>query len=156
MARLPEKLAEQKELRQRVRQAMKDLPSLERPNRYTRPARINLTDRDARLMRTRQGIVPSYNAQAIVSPVATDERVSGMLVTASDVVDEPNDTAQLIQMAEQAEDMTGAEGAVDPSRRRLIRRQACGGTASKWAASGDAGQSATDGPSIPQRTVRIR
>ena len=32
-----------------------------------------------------------------------------MLVTASDVVDEPNDTAQLTQMAEQAEEMTGAK-----------------------------------------------
>ena len=106
MARLPEKLADQKALRQRVRQAMKDLPSMERPNRYKRPARINLTDKDARLMRTRKGIMPSYNAQAMVSPVAA-EGVGGMLVTASDVVDEPNDTARLTQMAEQAEEITG-------------------------------------------------
>ena len=99
VARLPEKLADQKALRQRVRQAMKDLPSMERPNRYKRPARINLTDKDARLMRTRKGIMPSYNAQAMVSPVAV-EGVGGMLVTASDVVDEPNDTARLTQMAD--------------------------------------------------------
>ena len=46
--------------------------------------------------------MPSYNAQAMVSPVAV-----GMLVTASDVVDEPNDTARLTQMAEQAEEITG-------------------------------------------------
>ena len=46
-------------------------------------------------MRTRQGIAPSYNAQAMVSPVATAEGVTGMLVTASDVVDEPNDTGRL-------------------------------------------------------------
>ena len=38
VARLPEKLADQKALRQRVRQAMNDLPSMERPNRYKRPA----------------------------------------------------------------------------------------------------------------------
>ena len=82
VARLPEKLADQKALRQRVRQAMNDLPSMERPNRYKRPARINLTDKDARLMRTRKGIMPSYNAQAMVSPVAA-EGVGGMLVTAS-------------------------------------------------------------------------
>ena len=107
VARLPDKLAEQKALRQRVRQAMKDLPSMERPNRYKRPARINLTDKDARLMRTRQGIVPSYNAQAMVSPVATNEGVTGMLVTASDVVDEPNDTARLTAMTKQAEEVTG-------------------------------------------------
>ena len=107
VARLPEKLAEQRALRQRVRQAMKELPSKERPNRYKRPARINLTDKDARLMRTRKGIVPSYNAQAMVSPVAANEGVTGMLITASDVVDEPNDTARLTQMAEQAEEITG-------------------------------------------------
>ena len=29
---------------------------------------INLTDKDARLMKTRQGIVPSYNGQAMVHP----------------------------------------------------------------------------------------
>ena len=107
VARLPKKLAEPKVLRQRVRQAMRDLPSMERPNRYKRPGRINLTDKDASLMRIRQGIVPSYNAHAMVSPVATDEGVTGMLVTATDVVDEPNDTAQLTQMAEQAEEITG-------------------------------------------------
>ena len=107
VARLPEKLAEHKALRQRVRQAMKDLPSMERPNRYKRPARINLTDKDARLMRTRQGIAPSYNAQATVSPVATDDGITGMLVTASDVVDEPNDTARLTPMTKQAEEVTG-------------------------------------------------
>ena len=107
-ARLPEKLAEQKALRQRVRQAMKELPSKERPNRYKRPARINLTDSDARLMRTRQGIVPGYNAQAMVSPLAADGGVTGMLVTASDVVDEPNDAARLTEMTKQAEDVSGA------------------------------------------------
>ena len=108
VARLPEKLAEQKALRQRVRQAMKELPSKERPNRYKRPARINLTDKDARLMRTRQGIVPGYNAQAMVSPVAADGGVTGMLVTASDVVDEPNDAARLTMMTRQAEEVSGA------------------------------------------------
>ena len=72
-ARLPEKLTEQQTLRRRVRQALKDQPGMERPNRYKRRARINLTDRDARLMKTRQGIVPSYNAQATVSPVTNGE-----------------------------------------------------------------------------------
>ena len=122
VARLPDKLAEQKALRQRVRQAMKDLPSMERPNRYKRPARINLTDKDARLMRTRQGIVPSYNAQAMVSPVATDKGVAGMLVTASDVVDEPNDTARLTAMTKQAEEVTGTRVPMTLGRRWLLRR----------------------------------
>ena len=108
VARLPLKLAEQQALRQRVRQAMEELPSKERPNRYKRPARINLTDGDARLMRTRQGVVPSYNAQAMVSPVTNGEGVTGLVVTASEVVDEPNDTARLTSMVEQAEEVAGA------------------------------------------------
>ena len=62
-ARLPEKLADQKTLRQRARQAMEELPERERPNRYKRPFRINLTDRDARSMRTGPRVVPRYNAR---------------------------------------------------------------------------------------------
>ena len=107
VARLPEKWSEQKALRHRVRQAMKERPERARPTRYKRPAHINLTDRDARLMKTRQGIVPIYNAQAMVSSVLTDERVTGMLVTASDVVDESYDTARLTSMVEQPEETTG-------------------------------------------------
>ena len=106
-ARLPKKLANQKALRQRVRQAMEDLPERERPSRYKRPTRINLTDKDARLMQTRQGVVPGYNAQAMVSPLAEKGGTSGMLVTAVDVVDEANDTARLTPMVEQAEEVTG-------------------------------------------------
>ena len=106
-ARLPKKLANQKALRQRVRQAMEDLPERERPSRYKRPNRINLTDKDARLMQTRQGVVPGYNAQAMVSPLAEKSGTSGMLVTALDVVDEANDTARLTPIVEQAEEVTG-------------------------------------------------
>lgn len=107
VARLPQKLAEQRALRERVRQTMRELPKRERPNRYKGPARINLTDKDARLIRTRQGIVPGYNAQAMVSPVATAEGVTGMPVTASDVVDEPNGTARMTAMAKQSEEVSG-------------------------------------------------
>ena len=80
-AHLLEKVAEWKALRKQVRQAMKELPSRVRPNRYKRPALINLTDEDARLMKSRQGVVPGYNAKAVVSPLATDKGISSMLVT---------------------------------------------------------------------------
>ena len=60
---------------------MKELPSRMRPNRYKRPTLINLTDEDARLMKSRQGVVPGYNAKAVVSPLATDKGISSMLVT---------------------------------------------------------------------------
>ena len=86
---------------------MDDLAGRERPKRYKRPNRINLTDRDARLMRTRQGVVPGYNAQAVVSPLADDGGLTGMLVTAVDVVNEANDAARLTPMVEQAEEATG-------------------------------------------------
>ena len=106
-ARLSEKLANPQALRHRVGQALEELPDRERPNRYKRTNRINLTDKDARLMQTRQGIGPGNNAQAMMSPLSEDGGVVGVLVTATEVVDEANDAAQLTPMAEQAEEMTG-------------------------------------------------
>ena len=101
VAHLPGELADKEVLREKVRQAMADLGSQKRHKR------INLTDRDARLMKGRQGIVAGYNAQAMVSPTDTKEGASGMLVTAVDVVDQANDNALLAPMVEQAEETTG-------------------------------------------------
>ena len=106
-AHLPEKLSDRKTLRQRVRQAMEELPEPGRYSQYNHPRRINLTDRDARPMKTAQGVVPGYNAQAMVSPLSTDEGGTGMLITAVDVVDEVNDLARLTPMVEQVEEVTG-------------------------------------------------
>ena len=58
-------------------------------------------------MRTRQGIVPGYNAQAMVSPLAPDGEAIGIFVTAVDVVDEANEAARLTPMLKQAEEITG-------------------------------------------------
>ena len=102
-AHLPEELADKVVLREKVRQAMDDLADRKRPNR------INLTDKDAQLMKTRHGIVPGYNAQAMVSPIDSDGEAAGMLITAVAVVDEPNDYAQLTPMLEQAEETTGTK-----------------------------------------------
>ena len=74
-----------------------------------RHKRINLTDREARLMKGRQGIVAGYNAQAMVSPMEPDRGATGMLVTAVDVVDQANDNAMLVPMMEQAEETTGTK-----------------------------------------------
>ena len=103
VARLPEELADKEVLREQVRQAMADLGS------QNRHKRINLTDKDARLMKGRQGIVAGYNAQAMVSPVKTNEGGTGMVVTAVDVVDAANDNALLVPMVEQAEETTGTK-----------------------------------------------
>ena len=71
--------------------------------------RINLTDREARLMKTRQGVMPGYNAQAMASPARTaDGRRAGMFITAVEVVDESDDHGQLTPMLDKAEDNTGA------------------------------------------------
>ena len=101
VANLPEELANKEALREQVRQALDELAGREDYKR------INLTDNDARKMRTREGFAISYNAQAMVSPVESGGEMTGMLVTAVDVVDEPVDSCRLTAMVEQAEETTG-------------------------------------------------
>ena len=101
-AALPQELAGRRELRERVREALTELG--EQPS----GRRINLTDRGARLMKTPRGIIPGYNAQAMVSGAETDGEGGGMLITAASVVDAPDDHGQLLPMLEQARAMTGA------------------------------------------------
>ena len=100
-AHLPKELKNKEALREQVREAMAELEDQQDVRQ------INLTDAEARLMKTRQGIMPGYNAQAMVSAVETEGKVGGMLVTAVDVVDEAHDHARLIPMLQQAEDTTG-------------------------------------------------
>ena len=66
---LPEKLANKRTLRDQVRRAMDELEDLK--GRKS----VNLTDRDARFMKMRQGFLPAYNAQTMVSPVKTGQDV---------------------------------------------------------------------------------
>ena len=100
---LPEELADKRTLRDRVRRAMDELEDLKgRKN-------INLTDRNARFMKMRQGFLPAYNAQAMVSPVKTGQETSGMLLTAVELVDEPADYARLPPMLQGAEETTGVK-----------------------------------------------
>ena len=89
---LPEELADKRALREQVRQAMDDLARQE-SLKY-----INLTDKDARLMKTRQGIVPSYDGPAMVSPVTAEGDLNGMLITAVGLVDEPDDHTSFTPM----------------------------------------------------------
>ena len=67
---------------------------------------INLTDADARLMKTRQGIAPCYNAQAMVSPMQTGAGRRGKLITAVEVTDDPDDHSQLVPMLRATEETT--------------------------------------------------
>jgi transposase len=102
--RLPQELASKEALLERVRQAKAELAPGER---------INLTDREARFMKGRGGYLVGYNAQAVVSPLQeTVTGSSGMLITAADVSDEPDDHVQLLPLLEQAAATTGQRAAV--------------------------------------------
>lgn len=69
--------------------------------------RINLTDGDTRLVKSQQGIVAGYNAQAVVSPLKQEiAKRSGMLITAAAVVNDPDDHEQLVPMIELAKETT--------------------------------------------------
>ena len=72
-----------------------------------RPRRRNLTDKYAKLMKGRQGIVASYNAQAMVSPIEHDGGATGMFVTAVEVVDQASDNGLMIQMMKGTEEKAG-------------------------------------------------
>jgi transposase len=97
--RLPQELASKAALLERVRQAKERLGAGER---------INLTDGEARLMKGRGGYVAGYNAQAVVAPLEPSTAgITGMLITAADVTDDPDDHAQLVPMLEQAAQTTG-------------------------------------------------
>ncbi len=99
---LPEKLRQAENLRQEVKTAIEKLAA-EEGKRH-----INLTDADANLMKSRQGIVAGYNLEAVVSPLKVAEaNKTGMLVTAVDAVQDAADNNQLIPMMEHAEEMTG-------------------------------------------------
>ncbi len=100
---LPGELADKEMLREQVRQAMADLGSKESQNR------INLTDGDARLMKTRGSVLLGYNAQAMVSPLEPDGGATGMFITAVDIADDGRDDPQLVPMVEQAEETTGTK-----------------------------------------------
>ena len=100
---LPEELANKKSLQDQVCRAMDELEEQEGRNS------INLTDQDAQFMKMRHGFLPAYNAQAMVSPVKTGRETSGMLVTATELVDEGADNSSLIPMLERAEETTGVK-----------------------------------------------
>ena len=66
--RIPPTLGRAQSLRERVLAAQEQLATQEKQTR------VNLTDGDARLMKGRQGIMPAYNAQAMVSPLQEGAR----------------------------------------------------------------------------------
>jgi transposase len=104
---LPPSLHQKKELHQQVAEA------LERITQEDSPARINLTDPEAVLLKSRQGYVVGYNGQAVVSPLLPDVAgVGGLLISAAEVTVDPDDHRQLIPMIERAHENLGEAVAV--------------------------------------------
>jgi len=117
--RLPEELHTAKKLQQRIREAMSHLAQKEKMKR------VNLTDEDTQLMKGRNGIITGYNAQAMVSPLNPDTaNGSGMLITATDVVNGASDSGQLVSMMEKA-DCPSRDNRSPLSQNGRERRQVC-------------------------------
>jgi len=101
-ARLAKELAEAQLLKEQVTAALAEMAA------EGGPKHLNLTDGDAQWMKSRQGFVAGYNAQAMVSPLAPEAAGrTGLLIMATDVDNCPADQEQLVPMIEQAEANTG-------------------------------------------------
>ena len=68
------------------------------------PRRVNLTDPDAKLLKTRRGYLTGYNLQAMAAPILDEQgEAHGQIITAADVTPHVNDAQELLPMMEQAE-----------------------------------------------------
>jgi transposase len=105
--RLPPGMRQATQLRARVRAALAVVTAADGPRR------ANVTDPEANLMQTRQGIVPAYNAQAAVVPVAiAPGEPSGRLITAVRVTRHADDHGALAAVIEAAAQLTGRPSAL--------------------------------------------
>src|SRR5690606_41193655 len=73
-----------------------DLPKAPDPS-VVPAAKANVTDPDSRIMKTRQGFVQGYNAQAVVT--------EDQLIVAAAVTQDANDVGQLHPMLQQAQEI---------------------------------------------------
>ena len=130
-----------------------------------RPRRRNLTDKYAKLMKGRQGIVASYNAQAMVSPIEHDGGATGMFVTAVEVVDQASHNGLMIQMMKGTEEKAGTIAGMtlaDAGRLGRIRPPRLAGGSAGGAAKAAQGPrirrtaSPMTSPLTPIRAPRVR
>jgi transposase len=101
--RLPERLRDKRGLRERVEAALAQVAASEDAE-----ARINLSDPEAQLLKTRRGFVAGYNAQAMVAGLdpATAGR-TGLLLTAAEVAPGVGDQEMLLPLRAAAVETTG-------------------------------------------------
>jgi len=77
---LPPSLRQKQNLREQVAAALEQIAADDGPER------VNLTDPEAVLLKTRSGYVVGYNAQAMVSPLLPDVAGhSGLLISAAEI-----------------------------------------------------------------------
>lgn len=99
---LPEKLRKARQLREKVKSALAGL------EKEAQEKKVNLTDRDTNLMKSRHGIVAGYNLESVASPLKESEtKKIGMLLIGIAAVCDPEDHNQLVPMLKQSEEMTG-------------------------------------------------
>ncbi len=91
--RLPEKLQQRQQLRERIQAELKQLADKDEDH-------LQPQDEDARVMKCRQGKKFAYNAQA-----AVDEQ--SKLIVAADVVTDESDNYQLVPLVEQVKENLG-------------------------------------------------
>ena len=100
--RLPKELCQAQALRERVKAAIVLTQSEDGPNQ------ANLTDSEAGYLKSRQGFVAGYNAQAIVSPLDPEKAAKrGMFITGVEVTNKNDDHPYLLPMIEQAANNVG-------------------------------------------------
>lgn len=98
---IPEELAKDAELMQKIEQLTNAYTHLKESG----DKRVNLTDEDANVMKSKQTVIPAYNLQT-----AVDEK--SHVIVAADVTTEETDHHQLIPMVEQVIHNTNSQPAV--------------------------------------------
>ncbi|MBX3071818.1 MAG: IS1182 family transposase [Thermomicrobiales bacterium] len=95
---LPGELANLETLRERITAATKQIEA------SGQTSKVNLTDPDARGMKTRHGLRPGYNAQAVVAALTPQpDGRRGRIVLAATVTTAADDHGQLVPMIEAAQ-----------------------------------------------------
>jgi transposase len=94
--RLPPHLRDPKERKRLIKEKLEELKKAKERLEESGEKNTNLTDPDARLMKTRQGVRPAYNGQIAVD--AKDQ-----VIVAARLVEKENDHAQLIPLLESVE-----------------------------------------------------
>jgi transposase len=97
---LPPHLRDPKERKRLIKEKLEELKKAKERLEESGEKNTNLTDPDARLMKTRQGVRPAYNGQ-----IAVDAK--RQVIVAARLVEKENDTAQLIPLLEDVEANVG-------------------------------------------------